>query len=146
MKKFKFRLQKVLQFRESIKEEKLRELQKASLALVEAQNHLEFLEQEFIKGQISENETLLVSEVYIRSSYCERLKREVESQRIEIQKRQEQVELARNEYFEATKECEALLKVKENKHQDYLSYVAKEEEKFLDELVTQRVARQILES
>lgn len=143
MKRFKFRLEKILQFREAIKADRLRELQIATGKLNEAQDHLEFLKQEFIKGQIPENETLLVSEVYIRSSYCERLKREVQLQIEEIQRRQEDVQKARDLYVEASREFETLDRLKSQRHQEYMVEVAKEDEKFLDELVTQKAARVI---
>ena len=143
MKRFKFRLEKILQFRESIKADKLRELQIATAKLQEAQEHLEFLKQEFIKGQIAENETLLVSEVYIRSSYCERLKREVEFQIEQIALRQQEVQVARDAYVEASREFETLDRLRGKRHSEYLVELAKEEEKFLDELVTQKAARVI---
>jgi flagellar FliJ protein len=143
MKRFKFRLEKILQFRETIKADRLRELQIATGRLNEAQEHLEFLKQEFIKGQIAENEILLVSEVYIRSSYCERLKREVQLQIEEISRRQQEVQTARDAYVEASREFETLDRLKGQRHREYMVEVAKEEEKFLDELVTQKAARVI---
>lgn len=139
MKKFKFRLEKVLQHRDVIKEEKLRELKSATQKLREAEDKLDFLEQEFEGNKAIEDSALRIEEVLIRSNYSVRLKSEIESQKIAILKAQELVEDARKIYIEASQESEVLVKLKERKKEVYNHEMQHEEEKFLDELTTQRV-------
>ncbi|MCB0336021.1 MAG: flagellar FliJ family protein, partial [Bdellovibrionales bacterium] len=51
---------------------------------------------------------------------------------------QEQVDLALQDYIEATREAKVLETLKEKKREQYMEYVRKEEDKFLDELTVQR--------
>ena len=139
MKKFKFRLEKILQYRESLKLDRLRVLQAANQKLREAELHLAYLEDEFNKNGVSEGQTFLVEEVYIRSAYSQRLNQEIIRQHTTIEECQADVEQARTIYIEASREFEVLVKLKEKKHEVYNEFVAKQEEIFLDELVIQRI-------
>lgn len=138
MKKFKFRLEKVLQYRSTVRDEKRREFGMAMQKLRDAEERLIFLKQEFEANKISDLEILLVEEIHIRGAYAERLKRETEEQLQFIERVKEEVEIARLAYIEATHEVGVLEKLKEKKQQVHTEMVAKAEENFLDELVTQR--------
>jgi flagellar FliJ protein len=139
MKKFKFRLEKILHYRDGIKQERLRELQLANQQLRAAEEKLEELRDAFLKNDMPDGNILSVEEVYIRSAYGERLKSEIERQLVLIEQCQAVVEQARAIYIEASREVEVLVKLKERKQEAFNVFVAKQEEIFLDELVTQRV-------
>jgi flagellar FliJ protein len=142
MKKFKFRLEKILQYRDSLKQERLRELQLANEKLRAAEVRLEELKTEFENNHYSDGQILQVEEVYIRSAYSERLKQEISRQHTHIDECKADVEQARNIYIEASREAEVLVKLKDKKQEAFNEYVAKQEEIFLDELVTQRIGIQ----
>jgi flagellar FliJ protein len=142
MKKFKFRLEKILQYRDSLKQERLRELQLANEKLRTAEVRLEELKTEFENNHYSDGQILQVEEVYIRSAYSERLKQEISRQHTHIDECKADVEQARNIYIEASREAEVLVKLKDKKQEAFNEYVAKQEEIFLDELVTQRIGIQ----
>ena len=138
MKKFRFRLEKVLHYRRSIQEDMKRALGARLRELKEAQEKLEQLEHEFNSNSINDAETVSIHELQIRNAYSERLKRETVRQKELIAQAEVAVEEARARYIEATQEAEVLEKLKTKKHDQYLEVVAKAEESFLDELVIQR--------
>lgn len=138
MKKFKFRLEKVLHFRNLVKEEKKRLLYEATRMLNEATLHLEFLREEFLKNSIEDGQIYLAEELLRRSQYSQRLKRLSELQLLKIMECEKAVEEAKQNYIEANKEYEILEKLKERKKEQFDEYVKHEEDKTLDELVTQR--------
>lgn len=121
-----------------IQDEARRTLTLAMRKQKEAEDHLVFLEQEFDRNRIKDLEILPVQEIHIRGAYNERLKLEVANQKEVIAKLQQEVEEARQAYIEATKEVEVLEKLKDKKHNAHNEMVAKLEEAFIDELVTQR--------
>lgn len=138
MKKFKFRLERVLHYRNLVKDEKRKELAKRNLELREAQEVLSRLEQEFAANGIEDGAIVTIHDLQLRGMYAERLKEEMVQQRLHILQCEERVEAALQEYLEAAKDSGALEKLRERKKEQYQEYVAKEEEKFLDELTTQK--------
>lgn len=138
MKKFKFRLEKVLQFRRIVQDEKKRELNIAMRLLREKEQDVENLEKAFLANRIQEGKVISIEELSLKGAYAERLKNEIAQGRLDIMSLQDRVEEARKEYIEATKEVEVLEKLKEKKHEQYQEMIAHHEQKVLDELVTQR--------
>ena len=138
MKKFKFRLEKILQYRDSIKEEKLRDLKAATTRLKEAEEHLLYLETQFENNTPGDGVTIQVQDLYIQMAYSERLKQEIVAQKERIVEFEKAVEEARAIYIEASRDTEVLVKLKDKKLAMYEEFVAKQEEIFLDELVTQK--------
>lgn len=138
MKKFKFRLEKVLQYRVMLKEERLRELNVAFRNLREAEEQLAHLNEEFLRIRIEDGEILMVEQVQARASYSERLKGEIANLKIRITELQEAAEVARQAYVDATQEAQVLEKLKDKKHEVFKEMVEKHEANFLDELTTQK--------
>lgn len=138
MKQFKFRLEKVLQYRLGIKEEKLRVLHAAFRALREAEEGVEAREEAFNSNRIEDGAVMAVEQIQMRGAYSARLKGEITNLKLQILELQKNVETARVAYLEATQEAEVLEKLKDKKKQAHTEMVAKHEEKFLDELTTQR--------
>ncbi|MBN8549613.1 MAG: flagellar FliJ family protein [Deltaproteobacteria bacterium] len=138
MKKFKFRLERVLQFRTAVKDEKLRELTLKNVKLREEQDRLSALEGAMRRNQNEAEGVVLIESFYMRGLYSSRLKEEIVNQRLTIIKCEEEVREAMAAYIEASKELKSLTTLKDRKRTEYLEYVAHEDAKFLDELATQK--------
>jgi flagellar protein FliJ len=138
MKKFKFRLEKVLQYRVLVKDEKRRALLKKNRELQDARDHLYWLQEAERQNRLPENVIVPLEEVLLRGLFAERLQQEIVNQRLNIITIEEQVAQAMAEYTQAAREAKALELLKERKQQEYFEYVLKEDEKFLDELAVQR--------
>lgn len=138
MKKFKFRLERVLQFRTVVKDEKLRDLTLKNAKLREEQDRLSALEDAIRRNQNEGDGVMLVESLYMRGLYASRLKDEIVNQRLAIIKCEDEVTEAMAAYIEASKELKALTTLKDRKRAEYLDYLAHEDAKFLDELATQK--------
>ena len=138
MKRFKFRLERVLQYRLIVKDEKKREFTKRLLTLREAQDHLEYLESAWAENELESEQILQVEFVVMRGLYSARLKAEIEAQHLKIAELDKLVEEAKQEYIEASKEVEVLEKLKEKKKEEYVHEMDILDGKILDELSIQR--------
>ncbi len=138
MKKFKFRLQRVLQYREVVKQEKLRVLSERNHALQQSEAKLAELENAASQSWLPEDGVTTAEAVMMSGMFNGRLKDEIINQQLRIMQDREAVEEARLDYIESTKEVKTLSTLKDRKRVEYGEYVAKEEEKALDEFVTQR--------
>lgn len=141
MKKFKFRLAKVLEHRATLTAEFRRELMFKNRELQEAEEKLgELLES--VAGNTLASDTQMSSDlVELAGMYTQRLKREIDAQRFAIVDAREAVEVAQNDYIEAKKEERVLVTLEERQRAEYMAIVAKHEQSALDELVTQRAGR-----
>ena len=137
MKRFRFRLEKVLHFRTLVREAKRRELMLRNLKLQEARQLLEVLIQMALSNTIAQGRIMRVEEVVLAGLFAERIKVQIEQQRQEVVAAEEEVRKAMDAYIEASKEARSLEMLKERKLQEYTEYFHKEEEKFLDELSVQ---------
>lgn len=141
MKKFRFRLEKVLQYREIIKGEKKRELSLCLAALREEEEKLEKL----YKAQAENNMPEGVQKAgifFLKGQYSERLKKEIIQKKLDILEAENKVEIARHAYIEAAKDAKTLEMLKSKKQDQYNEVVRLEEAKILDEVVVQRSSRQ----
>lgn len=141
MKKFRYRLERVLQFREIMKAEKKRVLGLARQELASAEERLAALERELLIDRIGERTILTVDELRLFQAYAERIRTEIDKQKLYVQECQERVTRALADYIEATKEAESLIRHKTKKRGEYEEHLEKEQQKFLDELTTQRIGR-----
>lgn len=138
MKKFRFRLERVLQHREMIKREKQRDFLREQQVLYEQQERLETLLIELMQTGLSEGDVALVQNVQLLGAYTDRLRLSIEQTRLNIERSIEKVEIARKIYQEAVSDAEALEKLRSKKSHEYDVMIAKEDEKFLDELAVMR--------
>jgi flagellar export protein FliJ len=138
VKRFKYRLEKVLEYRTMLKDEKLKELLLQNKRLDQANHTLKELQAAILLNRLEENANLAVEQVGLIAQYSERLEAELEHQKIEVQNAEEAVNIAKSAYIEAHKEAEVLQRLKERKLEEHTAYILKEEEKFLDESVIQR--------
>ena len=141
MKKFRYRLERVLEYREIVKNDKKRALGIARQELATAQKRLAELERDLVAERVRYGSVMTVEELELIRAYGEWLRAAIANQRTVITKCEEKVAKALAEYIEAAKEAESLIKHKEKKLTEYREYIEREEQKFLDELTTQRVGR-----
>lgn len=137
MKKFKFRLQRVQDYRGVVRDEKKRTLLLRNQQLREEQERL----QQLLHAQ-TENATpqgvLAVEEVYLRGLFAARLREEIAMQRLSISRAEDAVREALAEYIEAAKELKTLETLREHRLAEYWDSYYREEGRFLDELAVQR--------
>lgn len=138
MKKFKFRLEKVLHHRKLIEMEKLRELTEKNNLVYQLEKKLELLSELERKNLLKQGEEIAAAELYLVGLFSVRLQEEIINTRIQIVRASEEAELARQVYLEAAKEAKALVTLREKKYQEYMHVIAKDEQIFLDELSIQR--------
>lgn len=139
MKKFKFRLQRVLQHKSSVVEERKRELVARNIKLRDAHKELERLEQSFTDNTVAQEAILAVENFYLAGQYLERLRSDIARQRIVIDRADEDMKDALKGYLEAKRDEQALLKLKDRKLQQFKDKVEKEIQNLTDEMVTQRI-------
>lgn len=138
MKKFRYRLEKVLQYREIVKTEKKRELSIRLAVLREAEDKLDELYRQQAANNLPGNVVVNAEEFFMRGQYSVRLKEEIIHQKLVILDEEKKVEEAKQAYIEAAREVKTLDMLKSKRKEQYEEYVRKEEEKFLDETVVQR--------
>lgn len=138
MKKFKFRLERVLSFRESLKSEKRRALSLRTAELKEAESILQQLEEQERQNSLREGAVLSEQEVALSGMFAGKLQKDIVNQRLAIVGAQDAVEAAMAEYIEAAKDVESLVTLKKRKRAEYDEELGREEMKFLDELSIQK--------
>lgn len=140
MKKFKFRLERVLQFRRLVKDEKKRLFMEALASLNAAESRLAFLEAERLRPYVTEGTIISSNELFLSGLYGAKLVEAITWQRIAVKECEETSDEARLEFIEASKEVEVLEKLKEKRRTEYNENASRDEDKFLDELAVQRAA------
>lgn len=157
MKRFKFRLQKVLDYRSRICEEKRQELGRKNFERDQAIEHLEHLRNSLRELRYVESGTesaspsvvpgvasgpvVSVHQFIMVGNYATRLEKEIEQQMVVVEEASEAAEHARLVYVEASKDVKALDTLKEKKLIDYNEERLKHDEQFLDEMTVQRFKR-----
>lgn len=138
MKRFRFRLARVHEYRTRILDEKRRELARCSALLRSAQAHLQELESERWRELPNKQTFISVGELLLNAEYSQRLAAEIVNQQQEIIKRQQETTRALADYLQASQEEKALAKLREKRYASYLDEQLKEEINSIDELTTQR--------
>ena len=141
MKRFNFRLERVLQYRELVKDDKRRVLRLKMARLRDCQEWLSYLENERLNLTIGPTGVFPVEIILQWGFYCDRLKCEIEKTREVLVVRETEVDEAMDEYIEASKEVSVLEKLREKRRAEYVENASKEESKVLDELAVQRSGR-----
>jgi flagellar export protein FliJ len=104
-------------------------------------NILEHLDQEFLRSKVEEGGTYSASEMVLVGDYSARLQEQIEQQRGRVLAAEQAAEQARERYIEASKESQALEKLKEKRRQEYVEQTLKEEGAQLDEFAVMRAGR-----
>ncbi len=141
MKRFNFRLQRVLEIRERFRDELRQELVQRNFELDRERGVLEDLDQEFLRSKVKEGGTYSAGELVLVGDYSTRLHEQIEQQRVRVAEAQRAAEEARERYIEASKEAQALEKLREKRRQEYVEQTRKDEGAQLDEFAVQRAGR-----
>ncbi len=135
---FSFRLQKVLNYKQQVEDQKKQELFHLLKIFYEEEKVLHRLN-ELLLQTLSEFETkqegdLDIQELLFYSAYIARVNREIEAQREKLVKLAHKIEKKRGEVIEASKERKILEQLREKKYKEFQRTEGRREQKFLDEI------------
>ena len=139
MRAFRFRLERVLQLRRQMEEEKRRELSIMLFDLRQLEARLHSLQRdlESCKTEMAtdlEQEELSMARIEVFASYLKRITSFIEEQRELISELHKKIESKKNELLDAIKERKAMESVKARRRAEHDKECAREEMKFLDEI------------
>lgn len=137
MKKFKFRLQRVLELREEVEESRKAQMQRLADDLRKLKDtHLELNDR---RATLESGD----SDVYyqLQGTFLAGILSSLAELSIKIEAKQQELETAKREYFAAFREAETLRKLKSKKLVAYNLMVQRKELKFMDEMATLRYGR-----
>lgn len=138
MKKFKFRLQRVLEYRHTLTKDKERELAMRNGELHEAEGGLEMiLDAQDRDGGVAAG-VMSMAELALRGEYYEALQQSLVRQREVVEQAVQAVDAAREAYRVKAIEEETLETLKDKKLAEHHELARKDERKQLDSLVVQR--------
>ena len=138
MKRFKFRLQRILDIREQIRDEARQELGRRNAVLAHEQSVLRGLEAELLRLNAGENGIVTASELLLTGAYAQRIQKLIEQQALKVEEARKAVVEAQERYIQANKDAKALEMLKEKRRAEYDHEALKEEINQLDEVATQR--------
>jgi flagellar FliJ protein len=138
MKRFKFRLQRILDIREQIRDEARQELGRRNAVLAHEQSVLWGLEAELLRLNAGENGIVTASELLLTGAYAQRIQKLIEQQALKVEEARKAVVEAQERYIQANKDAKALEMLKDKRRAEYDHEVLKEEINQLDEVATQR--------
>ena len=140
MKKFKFKLQSLMNLRERREEEAKKNYRESLKKINDEENKLLEMKTELKKFESEYQKTIsinpeLMSQFYL---YYEKLEHNVIEQREQVALAKQEMEINKKNLIEARKERKKIEKIKENELERYLDEVKKAEQKFIDEIATQK--------
>lgn len=147
MKKFVFRLEKVLQHKQRLYDIAWGKHAEAQCMLAKEEEKLQSLQGEY-KTCLYELSEKTRKNFHIRElgpfyRFMTFTKREIAYQNHVVAEALEKEELLRQELMCCAQEKEALVKLKNKQETEYMEYVRKEEQKFLDDITTAKYTRQV---
>lgn len=140
MKRFKFRLQRLLELRIQIRDEARQELGRLNAQLEHQVTVLRDLESESASVHRVGDGTFSAGELLLRGAYIERLQRAIEQQMARIAETKRSVLAAQERYIQANKEARALEMLRDRKRDEYQLEALRDEVAQLDEIATRRAA------
>lgn len=146
MKKFKFKLEKVLDYRRQEKgviQEELAQIQKEFSEAEDKLNELLSNKKELqLKLKEKEKHDIDLQQAMSHRDYLEVLKVKIEEQRKIVNQLQRELNECRQKLLEKRKECKTLSKLKEKQFADYRREFLKKEQEKIDELATNNFNQQ----
>jgi flagellar FliJ protein len=137
---YKFKLQKLLDYKTDIEEEKKNELSLALKRLEEEKQKLEELKQKQKEMnntfQEKSSSGMTANELKLLANYIDYYKRSIKQQKVRIKMAEDYLESCREELIKATQEKKMMEKLKEIDYKKYLYGEQKKEEKLVDDLVS----------
>lgn len=135
MKKFSFRLQKVLDYRDSVKKEQAAELARTHHALAEEERYLDRLCHNHDASDLSNIRS--AEEIEMAARFKESVRRQLLQQRKVIAEATDAVEAAREMYVQRARESEVLTMLRQRRFDEF-----HEEEKIVQRKVNDRIVVQ----
>lgn len=139
MRKFQYRLQKVLDFRQR-KEDKLKSelaaairTRDAEVAALSALSEKRGKAQKALEGHLRNGD---IAEIQFANQFIENLARKIDTQNAIVAKANQEVEVIRNQLTVAAKERKIMEKHKEKKHEEWKEEEKRLEAKWMDEMAT----------
>ena len=138
MKKFDFRLKRVLDYRQLVKKESERDFAKKTGRLRTLEQELDEIIEAQDKALFNPKQRVTMAEFSLVEQYQERLQEELAKQRQLVESASKEVEEARQVYIEKSIETSILENLKDKKLEDYKLDTRREERKDLNEMTVQR--------
>lgn len=142
MKKFSFSLDKVLDYKIQVEDNLRSEHAGAVKAVMNKEEEIQSMEAAH-QGYINDMEAVKmhgckIQELLVYESYLGKSLERIEEQKQVLESLKHQEEIKRNQVIEAKKERTSIDKLKEKKLREYDALVQKDEEKFIEEFVSNR--------
>ena len=137
---YKYRLQKLLDYKASMEDKKKNELHLAFIRLKHEKDRLiQFqtgLNESNSMFQHKTSQGMTLNELKILANYIDYYKRGIKAQKVRIKMAEEYIAICRKELIKATQEKEIVEKLKEKDYNKFLYNEQKKEEKLVDDLIS----------
>jgi flagellar FliJ protein len=137
---YKYRLQKLLDYKASMEDKKKNELHLAFIRLKHEKDRLiQFqtgLNESNSMFQHKTSQGMTLNELKILANYIDYYKRGIKAQKVRIKMAEEYIAICRKELIKATQEKEIIEKLKEKDYNKFLYNEQKKEEKLVDDLIS----------
>jgi flagellar FliJ protein len=140
MKRFTFRLQRILDIREQIRDEARQELGRRNALLAQEQSVLARLEAELLRLNGASDGIVTAGNLLLTGAYALRVQKMIEQQSVKVEEARKAVVQAQERYIQANKDARALEMLRDKKRAEYDQEVLKEEINQLDEVAMQRAS------
>jgi flagellar FliJ protein len=140
MKRFTFRLQRILDIREQIRDEARQELGRRNALLAQEQSVLTRLEGELLRLNGASDGIVTAGNLLLTGAYALRVQKMIEQQSVKVEEARKAVVQAQERYIQANKDARALEMLRDKKRAEYDQEVLKEEINQLDEVAMQRAS------
>ncbi|MCK5145294.1 flagellar export protein FliJ [bacterium] len=139
MKKFKFRLEKVMDMRAEAERQRQMDLARAQIELVKEEDRLKELESKLSRErdaieQMRQGERFNPYEMDCRYRYKKKIENDMSRQCVRIKEAKTKVVLRRNALLEAAKERKMLENLKSRQREAYLAEFARKEQALIDDV------------
>jgi flagellar FliJ protein len=141
VKRFKFRLQRILDVRIQIRDEARQELVRRNTERDHQIYVLAQLQDEFMQLGLTEGGTYSATDLSRLGAYAERLTVAIDQQKLVVAEAIKAAELAHESYISASREAKVIELLKDKKLQEYRAEQLREEGALLDELASRGVNR-----
>lgn len=141
MKRFRFRLQRILDLRVQIRDKARQELVRRNHERDHELSVLRCLEDEYRRVSIEEGGTYSASDLVMLGAYCERVQTQIKHQQEVVAKAIAEAQAAQERYVEASRDAKALEMVHEKKLREHTEQMLREEGAMLDEIAIQRAGK-----
>lgn len=145
MAKYSFRLEKVLNYKETVEGFKKTEYGEINQKLNEEEEILQkynLYKENLIDKKNQSTEKTNIGNLKLFNNYLKDISKNIEDQEKKINKTKEELEIAKEELLVAMQEKKSFEKLKEKDYEEYLDESKKEEAKIIDEIVTFNVKTQ----